>query len=206
MEAWLTLSEEEWDRISVRDPIRVTSRYYFTRDKNREDIPYSWIKQQMSFRMTPPLSANSYPIKVYVQLEGNKRPDLRTIRHWYPIGERMVLATMVIPDYALLLADQELWMYVVNHWYIPRDETDANRHKNAYSPHPYTIYNRRRYQDPRFQDEVISSWEKVFDLTINNDYITSRREKKSIIGWVWEIARDNITRTRPFQGASKLYS
>jgi hypothetical protein len=206
MKAWLIFSEEEWDSFSAKDPIHVQSSYYFTRDKNRDYIPYNWIKRQVSARLAPAPSPKMYPIKVHIQLEGKKSPDLRTIRHWpYSLNSRMTLVTITIPDEELLLADEKLWFYVVNHWYIPKNEKDANRHENAFTPS--CLYDRRRSRNTRFQDEVTTSWERIFDLTIKGGFITSPRGKKSIIGWTWKISRSNIIRIRSFKGASStLYS
>jgi hypothetical protein len=204
MDAWMITSTDKWTCISTKDPVRVTGSFYFKQDKNHDEIPYQWIKAQMSARLSLPPSPHIYPIQVYTQWEGKKKPDLRSIRYGWAKSIEWVLVTLSISKRKILLADEDLWTCVLGHWYIADDEIEAARHEARYNPHPFTVYERRRYRDKQFQAEVRKSWEKIFDISSKKTLYRMPIKERSIMGWIWEIPKDSIIQTKNFRGALQL--
>jgi len=113
----------------------------------------------------------------------------------------MVRIEFECPGDDVLLCDEELWFFVLNHWYIPQSGADGEDFEASFPDRPRPVYTAIKHVDEQFQITVRRSWDRVFDLTWYNPHLTPRPDKKSIIGWVWEIRWKWVIAETPFIGA-----
>ena len=207
MKLWGLESQSHWRHLFKTGVLRSASSYAareYACGGQCDRFPYDWIRKEMTYRVRPP-RARLFPIWTWRQWEGKAEIDLRTFRWHYPAGERSVRIELECPDDQVLFCDYGLWFYVLNHWYLPRSLADAAQFEESFPDHPWAIFKALRYDKPKFQQKVIQSWQRVFDLGWYSEGITSPPQKKSIIGWIWELRREWVISHTPFVGSSTLF-
>lgn len=88
--------------------------------------------------------------------------------------------------------DYAKWGFVVNYYYIPKDEADNKRHNDLlerYGIDDPTAYMSGFY--PHIKQEIVKSWDAVFDKTRFNSI-----EK---VGTIWEIRSEWVRNVRHYE-------
>ena len=164
-------------------------------------VPYDWFKNEMVKRIGKPPAQHCYPMWAYVRWEGKEGLDLREHRWHYPKGRAMARIECECPDELVLPALYDVWIYAINHWYVPSSMEDAERFERRYSPCPYGIDNSLKYRNAAFHRAVIASWQKMFDLKLHVPSVCDSKNK-SIIGWVWEVRKEWVISHTAFSGGT----
>jgi len=182
MQLWTIQTEEAWRALNQRGYLRCRRN-----DADRDFLPaYDWMVSQMLTRIGQPAKRVSLPIWAWYQYDNHrqKRPDLRHST-LLPPGTRGHRIEFTIPDHDVLLSDFELWHYVLNYWYLPQSERDADEFSARHESLRCSWSNPPHKQ--RVNDMIRTSWDRIFDLTWSNEYIAATRMNKSIQATLWQF-------------------
>lgn len=149
---------------------------------------YAWLAGEMRRRLPPPPPGVETPVWAWQQYldPKRKRPDLRSSGH-LPRGERGVRLTLEIDDALVLLSDFELWHFVLNYWYVPASEEDGERF-DALLDAAGAGYQQWRVLPPPDLDAAIrDSWQRIFDLTWVEPYVTGDSADRPVQATFWEL-------------------
>lgn len=192
MRLWTIQTEAAWNALNEPGELRGSIAY-----ADPDFLPaYEWIAAQMTARIRPPDDGGSLPVWGWQQFDGKRRrPDLRQSAH-LPRGERGVRIEIEMPDDELLLSDFELWHYVLNYWYLPGSERDAERFA---STHGREVPSWRKPPANPMVDRLIrGSWERIFDLEWCERDIAAPRAEKSIQATFWRLDSAHVVRADSF--------
>ena len=155
---------------------------------------YNWMAKQMKLRVGDPPAGVKYPIWAWHTLYWkHQKPDLRRMEFRY-YDDDQVCIELEIPDYDVLLSDEEQWHIVLNNGYYGNstNEVDADIEYEWFKSLP--------------QDEQKcvkeKSWEKIFEIypPIDTDWETRGMFVQATF---WELRLDQVIGVRYFKGRSK---
>lgn len=160
---------------------------------------YRWVAQAMTERIGPPPRPGGAPMWAWYQWgEGHTRPDLRFGGH-LPRGQHGVRIEVEIEAEQTLLSDFTLWHHVLNYWYLPHSEADGAAFDRLVEskglPNPLP----KPFTDPALHDRVVRSWERLFDLSVVDEYVTGPAERKSIQATFWELRLEDVRAVTHFR-------
>jgi hypothetical protein len=149
---------------------------------------YRWMIDQMRRRLPP--SGARFPWWGWYRWEGVRRakPDLRS-EGYLPKGQEGVRIELEMDNGEVLLSRFEDWDYVLNNWFLARDEREDDG------------FNRQvqklglRHSDPRperLQSKVLRSWERIFDLGIRRRDWRGRYCAMGIQATFWELRHRDV--------------
>lgn len=103
--------------------------------------------------------------------------------------EHAVILEVEIPDDSYLLCNYDAWGYRVNYFYVPKDDVDANRHQDELARYGIASEDALITTDkgnfyPLLKREIISSWDRVFEVTSDDPAMT--------VGTCWELKKEWI--------------
>lgn len=191
---WSIQTITAWQEFSSVGVLRGNPRYVYD-----AFLPaYQWMAQQMWQRVGPPDPPATLPVWAWYQWESlqRPRPDLRAAGHLTP-GERGVLIACEVADQRVLLSDFELWHYVLNNWYIPHSEADAQQFEAEGEAHTFSAQPDST-DCHRFQQKITASWGRIFDLDWEEEYCTHKRAEKSIQATLWELRLEDVRNIKEF--------
>ena len=101
-----------------------------------------------------------------------------------PPSDGDVFLRLDIPDGHYLLANDEVWGYMINHMYFPADKADEIRHEEELARYgissPSSLINGPAGNFyPLLKQKVLKSWEKVFT--------EKPADPVNLVGLCWEI-------------------
>ena len=178
MIAWTRQVPQVWDELQSTGRYRVKEEY--VRAKNME--------------------ISDYYLKLYRWLTNGCKscvsamPQDADLPIWLAMTEDQRLGaapdtislTLEVPKDALFLVDYDKWGYIVNHWYVPRDEADDDRHNAELKSmgivnEAALITTDKGNFYPQMKSKIIRSWQRLFEpmpADVNlSDYV----------GVIWEI-------------------
>lgn len=128
------------------------------------------------------------------------KPDLRSSGHLLK-GERGVRIEFRVSDRLILLSDFDLWHYVLNYWYLPESEKDAEDFEAELSRRGLSYYSTKPLRNAAFHKKITESWARIFDLdwADRKQSIAHPRAKKSIQASCWELRRNQVRDVRFFR-------
>lgn len=189
MRVWTIQQYGAWETFQATGVLRANPAFI-----DSDFVPaYRWLVQQMAQRVGPPPHGVTFPVWVWVQCEDRQRarPDLRQAGHLLR-GQQGVRLECDMPEHGVLLSDFDHWHYVLNNWYLPRNDADEQQFtERCPSTGPVS---------PVCQAAKQASWERIFDIEWpgpDGDYPVYR-EAKSIQGVVWEIQREQVRAVQSF--------
>jgi Domain of unknown function (DUF3841) len=197
MRLWTIQTQGAWEKLQ-KDGILIASQEFIHPDF----LPaYSWLNDQMSLRLPPKPAAVTFPIWAWYQWQDAKqsRPDLRRRGHLLS-GERGVLLECIIPDQLVLLSDFHLWHYVLNYWYLAKDEAEALLFEEKVQQKGVPI-NQKPFADAELHIQVTDSWHRIFDLDWVDEtgYVSiGTKDDKSIQATFWELRLEQVRKVQPF--------
>ena len=177
------------DRIIYGQPVNMDA-------DNQEG--YDWLVMKMEQRIGKRPIKDIYPIWAWYQYDSKKKkkPDLRRSAHLWR-GTKGVRITLEKDISEVLLSDFILWHhpYAYKGFIGNTEEDDMNFE---------TLLKSRGIEDqfdnfPQdIKNEVIKSWEKIFDLDFDYEYYTQKREDKMIQATFWTLSLDEIVKVEEF--------
>ena len=191
---WTIQNVIGWDTLKRTGLLRGSSRYI----DNDFAEAYQWLSDQMHTRIGPKPAHDTWPVWAWYQWEGErKKPDLRQgglLRK----GESGVRIEFEVDDKMVLLSDFDLWHYVLNYWYLPRSEKDGRQFEAILRRHNLSFYRTTPLPNKKFYNDIVDSWQRIFDLDWSAKGISDRRSKKSIQATLWEIRYDYVRNAKEF--------
>ncbi|GHO43320.1 DUF3841 domain-containing protein [Ktedonospora formicarum] len=203
MIAWTIQLEANWLKLQ-RDGVlygpQATTEYSL---HNQEFLAaYDWMTAQLEQRIGPRPLTGQFPLWAWYQYESaqQRRPDLRHVGH-IGHGERGVRIEFHIDEQDILLSGFDEWHCVLNNHYLALNEIDDQSFYTAFDP-----IRIKRGQDEamhQFREQIVSSWERIFDLDLNRftqEDWWAAREDKSIQGTFWALHLEQVRTTTLFIG------
>lgn len=157
---------------------------------------YLWMVDEMVKRIGDPPYENILPLWAWYQYEGKqKAPDLRGSGFLAP-GVKGVRIEFEIPLNDVVLSDFELWHYVLNNWYLADSKVDMENFDLRLKAFEHRL---DRFNYPKeIQKEIENSWQRIFDLEFQDDYITGSQESRSIQATFWKLRIESVKSVTTF--------
>ena len=161
---------------------------------------YRWMTDRMKERVGNPPFENAFPVWAWYQWENTerKRPDLRSAGH-LPKHEKGVRIEFHCNQNATLLSDFELWHYVLNYWYLPSSIADGERFEAELESKGMSFFKTKPLPDPRYHENILRSWNRIFDLDWNEPDLASPRNQKAIQATLWQLKMDQVRTYKHFK-------
>ncbi|WP_240842015.1 DUF3841 domain-containing protein [Acidaminobacter sp. JC074] len=96
-----------------------------------------------------------------------------------------VLLEMAIEENHLTMTDAKKWDYILNHWYLPKDDSDQRKFKKELDDRG--IKQNQIFQTdfyPDYKRKIIDSWDRLFDESV------TLSDNKRVT--VWELRKEWI--------------
>jgi hypothetical protein len=150
---------------------------------------YRWMIDQMRRRLPP--SRARFPWWGWYRWHGVRRskPDLRAWEY-LPAGQRSVRIELDLEDREVLLSDYDGWHYALNDWFLSFDEAEDDRFDEEKRRLGYQFGT--PYPEP-LRAQVLTSWERIFDLTGGNPEWYGQVSERSIQATFWELRLRDVT-------------
>lgn len=167
---------------------------------------YDWLCEQMQRRGLFRPQAQAYPVWAWYHWAGAKRarPDLRTssLKSWAKEA-RQVLLTLEVPDHEVLLHDYDAWHACLNYWYLarPREHNAFERRCKAVGQN---FYRQKPLPDPQLHDELLRSWEQIFDLDLARKVLQGRRRDQVVQATFWALEPWHVQEALEFGCGERL--
>ena len=195
MIVWTIQSRHAWRELQATRHLRATPisiEPLFT-------SAYQWMIQQMTQRIGPPPSSETFPLWAWYQWKssGQRQPDVRATGH-LPKGTYAVRLTCELDDSRVLLSDFDGWHYVLNNWYLPQSEQDAMLFDQVVDSDTKFIATPMQSYPCYVRSQVIRSWERIFDLDWIDSYVTQPKEQKAIQATFWELHDEDVLAVKEF--------
>lgn len=104
-----------------------------------------------------------------------------------PESDDSVFLRLDIPEGHFILANNEVWDFMINHLYFPTDQSDELDHEaelekyNISSPSSLVSGNAGNFY-PVLRQKVIRSWERIYTMMPS--------DPNMIVGLAWELKRE----------------
>ncbi|MFE8605254.1 DUF3841 domain-containing protein [Archangium violaceum] len=189
---WTIRSGPEHALLERRGVLRTDGRRI---PRYRQDA-YAWMGEQLAKRVGPPPPGCRYPLWAWVQYggEGRPQPDLRARGHCPP-GTRAIRIEAVLSRRSVLLSDFQKWHAVLNRTYLADSERDARAFERALRRAGVT--DAWPYPEP-FASRVIQSWERVFELSDDDEAWWGPARERQLQAVFWELHAAQVRRLTPF--------
>lgn len=193
MKIWSIQNIKAWEVLKRKG--RLTAKPYHQADCWPH--AYDWMREQLVDRIGSPPTENSAPLWGWYQWSNinNKRPDLRSLRHyWGPAGQH-VMIEYEIPDNEVLLSDQGAWNNTIHNSYLALNDAEDDQFNERLKQSGWQI-------DQPIPDHLLSeihkSWERIFDLEALDGEFWGAVQDKSIQASFWEIRMDQVLSNKLF--------
>lgn len=164
------------------------------------DEEYKWMIKQMEKRIGKPEVQGQYPIWAWYQHQDiNKRkPDLR--KRWHlPSGTNGIRIEFEKSISEVLFSDFVLWHYPLSYKTIIANN-EVENDKFELKLKSLKLNNAKIEEMPQqIQDEIINSWEKIFDLDFEDQFYTNKKNEKMIQACCWDIKESEIVNIDKFK-------
>lgn len=155
---------------------------------------YEWLIKQMEERIGPKPTTDAFPLWAWHTWESkNKRkPDLRSTAHFMK-GTKGVRLEIEKDPNSILLSDFDLWHFPLSYYYyIGNSEADVNRFDDYLKSKGFSYSDDYFDLSPEIQDEIQKSWVKIFDLQLNDPFVTYKPEDKVIQSTFWSLTTEEV--------------
>lgn len=155
---------------------------------------YEWLIKQMEQRIGPRPISEGFPLWAWHTWDSVKKqkPDLRSTAH-FPKGTKGVRIEIEKDPKDVLLSDFDLWHFpLAYYYYIGKSEEDCNRFDTHLQSKGFAFNDDYFDLSLELQEEIQQSWERVFDLTLNDPFITYKSEDKVIQATFWSLSIDEV--------------
>lgn len=195
LQLWTIQEESKIHELSSSGRIICTKN-----DHSKEwENEYQWMANQMEKRIGKPDVKNQYPIWAWYQYKDkeNKRADLRKSGH-LPKGTKGIRIEFKKDINEVLLSDFVLWHYPLSYkTFIASDEKELIKFEGKLKQLELDKVNFSELPT-EIRNEIIGSWDKIFDLKFEEKYYTNKIDKKMIQACCWEIREEEIVKIDKF--------
>lgn len=162
---------------------------------------YHWMLQKMEERIGKQPFSDCYPVWAWYQYNGvhKKKPDLPH-NCLLPKGTKGVCIEISKNENEVLLSDFVLWHSALNKFFIGINEEDGLAFEVALDKleeqgiEPYKFDKLPRV----FQQKMIESWDKIFDLEFDDPYYSCPKAAKSIQATFWTLSIHEVVSVMEF--------
>lgn len=199
LKLWTLQAPEVWRALQERGAYRCPASFAWEELRD----PYAWLASEMTRRGNPPPEAGITMIWAYHHWAGPKRarPDMRYSGH-APRGEQVVMLELQVPTKEVLLSDLSAWHAPLNGAYLATSDENFDQFDERLERHPeYAARRHRPFLDrypQELREEVLASWQRIFDLDDHNDYYTSPPDQKCVQATFWELRADMVVSARAY--------
>ena len=153
---------------------------------------YGWMAKKLSQKVPKTATNPRYPIWLWKCWDKHKscKPDLRV--RWGRRGEELVLVKLDISEELILLSEFDLWHYVLNKWFLPKDKKEFELYRNL-------IAGDKKFEqlEEKEKEFIKKSWDRVLSWdSLDNSF--HNKLGSSIQAVTWEIKKEWILHTREF--------
>ncbi|MGL5257959.1 MAG: DUF3841 domain-containing protein [Proteocatella sp.] len=200
MKLWTIQSYEAYEILRNTGVLRADKNYIF--DDNF-CYAYKWIIEKMQSKSIILPKNVEYPIWAWYQWEGkHKRLDMRQ-SGYATRGEKIVQLTIEIDSKDVLLSDFDLFHYVLNYWYLAIDEEDDRAFELEYKNLGFEYDDLKNLsiqnESMRYlRNKIENSWNNIFDLEKEDEYIYGRKSQKSIQATFGELKLEQVVKSEIF--------
>lgn len=198
MKLW-TIQSLEWYENLLRNEViyAVPTRINWLKEDNFA-LAYDWLIAEMEQRLGKRPQPNSYPIWAWYQWQDSqkRKPDLR-FRGIGNKGEKSVLLEIEKANNQVLLSDFELWHSVLNEWCITDNELEDDLFNQALARAGVEFCDKYAYPT-ELRQQMIASWQKIFDMDYCSEYSSHPFEQKSIQATFWRLSLEEVRNVRFF--------
>jgi hypothetical protein len=179
---------------------RLEAEHWLNDEDGQTAMAYDWLCQQMVSRGIKRPDAERYPVWAWFWWSGPKRakPDLRTssLKSWAK-ESRHVLFSLDVPDDSVLLHDYDAWHWCLNYWYLGRSRfsKEFDRRCEAVGK---SYYREKPLQNKALHDELVQSWDHIFDLTSVRKVLQHPRKQQVIQATFWELRPNDVVSAQEF--------
>lgn len=189
MRLWTIQTEEAWTRAKRRGVLVGDGRYVFPDWRPA----YRWMAGAMRRRLPAAPSRAVAPVWAWLRWTGNStRPDLRTPGH-VRAGTRAVRLEFLTRADDILCSDFQAWHFVLNYWYLPKNQADGRRFDARLRRRGLDFYRTKPLREGWAHDAVERSWDRIF---------TIRGSATSVQACLWEVPVSAVTDVTVFTGRS----
>lgn len=190
MTLWTTQPAEIYDQIIRK------GYYHFDESRISPDAwiyscrdAYDWLVEEMKKRIGNPPDGIKYPVWAwYIHDSKRKKPDLRKMGLGGR-GEPSVCLEIEISDDEVVLSDEELWIFVMNNWYLNTSicQEDYDKEEAWFES----------LSNDKQQAIKTKSWQQVFNIEpFNNGFYIKGRYVQATF---WELRTEQIRSVRFFK-------
>lgn len=198
MKLW-TIQPLEWyenlskNGVIYADPMHIN----YLKEKSFMNA-YDWLITEMELKLGKRPVANCYPIWAWYQWQDSQKrePDLR-FGGLGNKGERSVILEIEKDERQVLLSDHELWHAVLNEWCIVDNELEDKLFDQALAFAGVDFGDKDAYPT-ELRQQMIASWQKIFDMNYYSEYSSHPFDKKSIQATFWSLSIDEVCDVRFF--------
>ena len=179
---WTIQHENAYREFEKTGVLRADEEHLFCEDDFR--FAYDWLAQEMTIRVGPPPPNVRYPVWAWYQWEGKqKRRDLRCSGYAFR-GTPMVQIEFEADTKSFLLSDFDTWHIVLANQFVSNSEYEWDLfYKQTLKPH---------------QEDIQSSWGRIFDLTRYTPGWDCKPDKKSIQATLWQVEMSQVRKVEHF--------
>lgn len=195
MKLWTIQRLEAWQMLQQQGCLRAELRY-----ANQDYlIAYEWMVAQARQRIGPAPSGCQSLIWAWYQWQdqAKPKPDLRFSAH-LPKGTAGVRLEIEVADAQLLLSDFALWQHVLNYWYLPESEADAEAFAAELERLGLSFHAARPLPNPAYAERIRQSWLRIFDLDWCDEYVAYPKPNKPIQAVFWELHIEQVQHAQHF--------
>ena len=145
-----------------------------------------------------------YPRWVWLQVEGHSNPfDVDKLFFSRLPGSYKFIFFNIDP-LLILLNDYDLWHYCLNRWHLSLTEEETNIWDNyikaqqldesrIWDNEYLETLSSERYKEAKIvQQQIINSWDNIFDLYNEDEYVHCKNNEKTIQGVTWVLRKKDI--------------
>ncbi len=193
---WTIQTEKAWEQLNEKGYITGVMDYV----EEYWNSSYRWMTEQMKERIGNPPCRNSFPVWAWYQWESSKRkkPDLRSAGH-LSRNEKGVRIEFSCHENEALLSDFELWHYVLNYWYLPESMAAEEKFDFEIEKQGMSYFKTKPLPVPRYHQEIVKSWNKIFELDWDEPGVTVPKNQKSIQATIWQLKLEQVRSYKHFR-------
>ncbi|AOY76734.1 DUF3841 domain-containing protein [Clostridium formicaceticum] len=201
MKLWTIQNIAAYEKFKETGVLRAEEEFIW----NDFKFQYNWIVGQMKNRIGSPLDKKiKFPIWAWHQWSGVKKPkpDLRFSGHLEK-GTKGARIEFEASNKSFLLSDFHGFNCILNYGYICDYEMEYDNFYERLAQYGYvheSMFNLNEQSETMgfFRDELIRSWEKIFDLDVNDEYWSGKKEEQSIQATLWEVKWEQVISVKEF--------